>query len=212
LQYSRARFYDAKLGRFISEDPIGFRGGDVNLFGYVGNNPQNFTDPSGLVKTHRDLQSFGFGDCSDLAKDIKVLEDSVADRSAELSYRKRIGLKFDDGHSGRLAGERRKLDELKRKYNSRGCGDDDDNPERVPVPVLIPAPKKENNDCKIRFNPMFQPTAFEAQLQADSFNQMGDFYETLVVGAAIGGAIYVAPGLIVAALPAVPRVLPQLAY
>jgi RHS repeat-associated protein len=48
LQYSRARFYDAKLGRFISEDPIGFAGGDVNLFGYVGNNPQNFVDPSGL--------------------------------------------------------------------------------------------------------------------------------------------------------------------
>ncbi|MCC6451862.1 MAG: RHS repeat-associated core domain-containing protein [Acidobacteria bacterium] len=35
LQYSRARFYDPKLGRFISEDPIGFGGGDVNLYGYV---------------------------------------------------------------------------------------------------------------------------------------------------------------------------------
>jgi RHS repeat-associated protein len=39
LQYSRARWYDATLGRFISEDPIGFAGGDVNLYGYVGNNP-----------------------------------------------------------------------------------------------------------------------------------------------------------------------------
>jgi len=47
LQYSRARFYDPKLGRFISEDPIGFAGGDVNLYGYVYNNPQNLTDPSG---------------------------------------------------------------------------------------------------------------------------------------------------------------------
>ncbi|MDI1241819.1 MAG: RHS repeat-associated core domain-containing protein, partial [bacterium] len=26
LQFSRARFYDPKLGRFISEDPIGFAG------------------------------------------------------------------------------------------------------------------------------------------------------------------------------------------
>ena len=47
LYYYRARWYDAKLGRFISEDPIGFAGG-VNQFRYVGNNPMNITDPSGL--------------------------------------------------------------------------------------------------------------------------------------------------------------------
>ena len=47
LHYYRARFYDANLGRFTSEDPIGFRGGDVNLFGYVKNSPLNFVDPSG---------------------------------------------------------------------------------------------------------------------------------------------------------------------
>lgn len=48
LQYSRARFYDANLGRFISEDPIGFAGSDVNLYGYVWNNPTAWKDPSGL--------------------------------------------------------------------------------------------------------------------------------------------------------------------
>jgi RHS repeat-associated protein len=47
LYYYRARWYDAKVGRFISEDPIGF-GGGVNQFRYVGNNPQNFVDPAGL--------------------------------------------------------------------------------------------------------------------------------------------------------------------
>ncbi len=47
LYYYRARYYDAKVGRFISEDPIGFAGGDVNFYAYVGNNPVNFTDPSG---------------------------------------------------------------------------------------------------------------------------------------------------------------------
>ena len=48
LYYYRARFYDAELGRFISEDPIGFRGKDVNLYGYVWNNPSNIKDASGL--------------------------------------------------------------------------------------------------------------------------------------------------------------------
>ncbi|MCW5958620.1 MAG: RHS repeat-associated core domain-containing protein [Pyrinomonadaceae bacterium] len=47
LHYYRARFYDAQIGRFTSEDPIGFAGGDVNLFAYVGNNPANKIDPFG---------------------------------------------------------------------------------------------------------------------------------------------------------------------
>lgn len=37
----------------ISEDPIGFEGGDVNLYNYVGANPVNFTDPSGLINWSR---------------------------------------------------------------------------------------------------------------------------------------------------------------
>jgi RHS repeat-associated protein len=48
LYYYRARQYDAVTGRFTSEDPIGFGGGDANLARYVGNGPTNATDPSGL--------------------------------------------------------------------------------------------------------------------------------------------------------------------
>ena len=46
----RARWYDPNLGRFISSDPLGFDGGDANLYRYVGNNPIANTDPSGLVR------------------------------------------------------------------------------------------------------------------------------------------------------------------
>jgi RHS repeat-associated protein len=45
--YYRARYYDPKLGRFLSEDPIRFDGG-INFYAYVGNNPVTATDPSGL--------------------------------------------------------------------------------------------------------------------------------------------------------------------
>jgi RHS repeat-associated protein len=48
LLYMRARYYDPEVGRFISKDPIGFAGGDVNLYGYVGSNPVNWVDPFGL--------------------------------------------------------------------------------------------------------------------------------------------------------------------
>ena len=49
LYYYRARWYDAKVGRFISEDPIGF-GGGINAFSYVSSNPQNAKDPLGLYE------------------------------------------------------------------------------------------------------------------------------------------------------------------
>ena len=51
LYYYRARYYSPTFGRFISEDPIGFGGGDVNLYAYVANDPINLIDPSGLTWT-----------------------------------------------------------------------------------------------------------------------------------------------------------------
>jgi RHS repeat-associated protein len=47
LLWYRARWYDPAPGRFISEDPIGFRASDLNLTTYVFNRPTNLTDPSG---------------------------------------------------------------------------------------------------------------------------------------------------------------------
>lgn len=49
LYYYRARYFDQAIGRFISEDPKGFGAGDVNFYAYVGNNPTNANDPSGLA-------------------------------------------------------------------------------------------------------------------------------------------------------------------
>jgi len=47
LLYYRSRYYDPRIGRFSSEDPVGFLSGDVNFYSYVFNNPVNLVDPSG---------------------------------------------------------------------------------------------------------------------------------------------------------------------
>jgi len=48
LQYNRARYYDAAIGRWMSQDPIGFDAGDANLYRYVRSLPTAYADPSGL--------------------------------------------------------------------------------------------------------------------------------------------------------------------
>jgi hypothetical protein len=39
------------MHKFVSKDPIGLAGGDVNFYAYVQNNPVNDTDPLGLYGT-----------------------------------------------------------------------------------------------------------------------------------------------------------------
>ncbi|ACD21359.1 RHS repeat-associated core domain-containing protein [Paraburkholderia phytofirmans] len=49
LYYYRSRYYSPAIGRFISEDPIGYASGQTNGYAYVGGNPVQFTDPAGEV-------------------------------------------------------------------------------------------------------------------------------------------------------------------
>ena len=48
LVHFGARDYDPETGRWISRDPILFAGGETSLYGYAGNDPIEFIDPSGL--------------------------------------------------------------------------------------------------------------------------------------------------------------------
>ncbi len=48
--YYKARIYSPTLGRFLQTDPIGY-GDGLNWYNYVGSDPINFTDPTGLCGT-----------------------------------------------------------------------------------------------------------------------------------------------------------------
>jgi RHS repeat-associated protein len=70
----RARYYNPTLQRFMSEDPIQFAGGQVDLYAYVWNNPLTYTDPTGtcgVVNFFKSLAGRKGDDrsCWDYAKD-----------------------------------------------------------------------------------------------------------------------------------------------
>jgi RHS repeat-associated protein len=49
LVHFGAREYDPETGRWTAKDPIGFAGGDPNVYAYAGNDPVNTVDVEGLM-------------------------------------------------------------------------------------------------------------------------------------------------------------------
>jgi RHS repeat-associated protein len=62
--FYRARYYSPGIGRFESEDPIGFNGGDPNFYRYVFNSVTSLIDPRGLDG----VTPFGKGRMSDFGR------------------------------------------------------------------------------------------------------------------------------------------------
>jgi RHS repeat-associated protein len=85
LYYFRARYYHTDLQRFISEDPIEFFGGDVNLYAYVHGNPIGLVDPLGLDSSK---SSFSCGGRPTRVPIVTNVSNDTRIRSMYARYRK----------------------------------------------------------------------------------------------------------------------------
>ena len=79
------RDYDPDAGRWSAKDPIGFAGGDTDLYGYVLNDPINRIDPSGLIGWDtvlkfglKQIGSFIGGELSKIDEHLETSPEQVA--------------------------------------------------------------------------------------------------------------------------------------
>jgi RHS repeat-associated protein len=121
-----ARDYDARTGRWTAKEPLGFNGGDSNLYVYVGNDPVNWVDPSGLTKL-RDME------CSELRDEINRLTNELRERVSEeqaiqrqlvqgilaRTYAQAIYKYWQ--HRGQYQGKQKRLNRLMGEYDGRPC-------------------------------------------------------------------------------------------
>ena len=92
LYHYKARAYDPARGWFLQTDPIGYEAGDFNLYAYVGGDPVNKSDPTGLWLFPWEKPITVVGD----AKDRKPVQDAV-DRGSKTPRAKELLRQIDGG-------------------------------------------------------------------------------------------------------------------
>ncbi len=78
LYHYRARTYAPQIGRFMQTDPIGYAAGG-NLYAYVGGDPMNFTDPSGMVQRRGSGVWVGYRECTGILHGTVVTDENGKD-------------------------------------------------------------------------------------------------------------------------------------
>jgi RHS repeat-associated protein len=148
-KYYRARYYDPKVGRFISEDPIGLSGG-ANLYEYAFNSPVEYGDPFGLLPPSHP-------DCIRTAQKIANLQAAIARQTSNIAFNPgnldlfKLGAPSRQsvwGHvTGPLATYQAALAKNLANY-ARICSDPEPSPSPSPsscpspnpTPVVVPTP------------------------------------------------------------------------
>jgi RHS repeat-associated protein len=146
LYFLRNRYYDPQSGRFLNEDPLGFRGDDANFYAYVQNSPVDLVDPFGLQHKpggpwHPDpwvkFACKWTDSCSDLSTKIGIFKSLIAGHTAWDIANNQPGRHADDiatftnGLANCIAIH-------KAKCTNKQCP-----PEDTPVPVPVPAPQRD---------------------------------------------------------------------
>ena len=92
LYYMRARYYDPKIRRFISEDPIGLQGG-INQYAFGAGDPVNTVDPSGLIPIVflPGMTAWGDAPAGSPWGDPSVPVGTISERTVESTLRKIAG-------------------------------------------------------------------------------------------------------------------------
>jgi len=82
--YDRARFYNAAIGRFMSQDPLGFRAGDFNVYRYALNSTPNLMDPTGMAVPKQYMNQLEYAHILELLEAIrKAMQEALAKGTAQ---------------------------------------------------------------------------------------------------------------------------------